>query len=293
MRRVVAIAQPDTEEAIAFVAAFDGVEGVDVELIETTGEEEVHEVVGRLVDEGVATIASVGGDGALNLIIGGLRDAGEAGRRVAVVPVRAGTVNLVSKTLGLDDLDTTVEAIVADRTREIDVAESERGVFVLNSSTGYDAAVIGDAADHSDAALGQARFAIEGIKRLRHDHPTHVRVTCDGEVTYDGPAMSVVTMNIGERASKGFSVAPDAELDDGVLDVAVIKAESLRRFLGVIVKLALRRDVERRNLVRARGAEIEIEWAGEVASQRDGDADDPVTSLSVRTHHRALRVHTA
>ncbi|WP_420450899.1 diacylglycerol/lipid kinase family protein [Ilumatobacter sp.] len=296
-RRLVAIAQPDTEEAAEFVAAFDDVDDVEVELIETTGEEEVREVIARVVSEGVDTIASVGGDGALNLVIGGLWDAGGGGgaalRDVTVVPVRSGTVNLVSKTMGLDSLDTTVDAIVAGRSRAMDVGRSEAGVFVLNSSSGYDAAVIGDAADHSDATLGQVRFAVEGIKRLRDEDPVHVTVRCDGVQLHDGPAMSVVTMNIGERASDDFHVAPDAEIDDGLLDVAVIRAESLSRFLGVIVKLALRRDVERRHLVRAQAEHVEIEWSRSVASQRDGDADDEVTSLDVRVHPGALRIHCA
>lgn len=292
-RRVAVIAPPDTEAAREFVGRFDDTADVDAELVETTNEDEVAEAVERAVDDGVGTIASVGGDGALNLIVGGLLDRADGSGGVTVVPVRDGTVNLVSKTIGLDTLEATVDAVVAGRARSIDVGRTEQGVFVLNSSSGYDAAVIGDAADHGDAALGQLKFAQAGLKRLRRDSPKSVTVTCDGEEVFDGRAMSVILMNIGQRASDGFDVAPDAEFDDGVLDVAIVRVASIPAMLKTIVQLAFNRPIDRTDLVRAQGAQIDIEWAHPVSSQRDGDADDPVRTLSVQVLPAALRIHHA
>ncbi len=294
-RRVVVVSQPDVAEAGEFVALFVDTD-VEVELVETESEDDVRDAVAQAIEDGADTIASVGGDGALNLIAGALAsidevDTADGGPRV--VPVRAGTVNLVSKTLGLDSPETTADAVIADRHRPIDIGSTDQGPFVLNASSGYDAAVIDDAHDHSDARFGQLQFLKAGLSRLRRSSPTRVAVTCDGDVVFDGRAMSVIVMNIGQRASEKFDVAPDAEFDDGLLDVAIVRADSIPRFAVIVARLALGRPVDRSALVRAQAERIDVEWSRPVASQRDGDADDPIRTLSIRVRPKTLRIHHA
>ncbi|MGA9276367.1 diacylglycerol/lipid kinase family protein [Ilumatobacter sp.] len=286
-RRVVVIARPDDPDADAFVEKFDGTD-VDVELHRTESPDELGEVVGRAVESGVDAIAAVGGDGALNLVAEALA-ARESS--IPVVSVRGGTVNLMAQVLGLDTIDLAVEAVLSGRTRVIDLGETEQGVFVMNASMGYDAAVIADAADHSDARFGRLRFMVEGMRRLVRDSPRHVTVGVDGADLYAGQAMSVIVFNVGNRVSDGFAVAPEASLDDGLLDVAVVRVASLRRMIVTVGRLALGREVPRDDVVRAQGERIEVAWARRVESQRDGDADGDVTRLTARVLPAALHIH--
>ncbi|MEP4651441.1 MAG: hypothetical protein ABJ314_14755, partial [Ilumatobacter sp.] len=86
-------------------------------------------------------------------------------------------------------------------------------------------------------------------------------------------------------------VAPDAVPDDGLLDVAVVRVDTVRRMAATVWRLVRRRNVPDRDVVRAQGVSIRVDWWTEVASQRDGDADDPVRSLAATCRPGVLRIH--
>lgn len=286
--RLTVIGQPDKTAMGEFIALFDDDPSVTVDGVRTETPDEVADAVAAALTRGVDCIASVGGDGSNNLVVSALLDSGSD---VTFAPVPAGTVNLVAHVLGVDDAEMSADAVRTGRVRTIDVGETEQGIFVLNASTGFDAAVIGDADDHSDARFGRLSFLRAGLRRLRRESGEHVRVEVDDEVVFDGRAMSVIVMNFGQRGSESLSVAPDAEPDDGVLDVAIVRVETIRRMVATAARLVLRRDVPDRDAVRAQGARISIEWAAAVPSQRDGDAVDPARSLTAKCRPQVLTIH--
>ena len=69
----------------------------------------------------------------LALAVGALVDLGSS---VPVVPVRAGTVNLMTQVLGLETPGKAADAVLQGRVRTIDVGETNQGVFFMNASTG-------------------------------------------------------------------------------------------------------------------------------------------------------------
>lgn len=286
--RLTVIGQPQKSTMGEFVSLFDDDSSIVVDEARTETPDEVADAVDAALSRGVDCIASVGGDGSNNLVVAAMLG---SDADVTFAPVPAGTVNLVAHVLGIETAEKSADAIRAARVRSIDVGETEQGIFVLNASTGYDAAVIGDADDHSDARFGRLSFLRAGLRRLRRESGEHVRVEVDGDEVFDGRAMSVIVMNFGQRGSESLEVAPDAEPDDGVLDVAIVRVETIRRMIATAIRIALRRDVPDRDAVRARGARIEVEWDHEVPSQRDGDADAPVRSLTATCRSSALRIH--
>ena len=284
------IARPNVGATDEFVSLFDDEPSVVVEVIITETPDAVDAAVERATRWGADSIATIGGDGAMNLVVGAMI---RAGSDIAVAPVPAGTVNLATQVFGLDDAQATADAIIVGSERTIDVAETDQGVFVLNSSTGFDAAVIEDADDHSEARFGQLRFLQAGLRRLRREAGAGVRVVVDGDTVFAGRAMSVIVMNVGQRVSDSLHVAPDAEPDDGVLDVAIVRADTVARMAATVWRLIQRREVPDRDALRAQGARIGVDWEHAVAIQRDGDSDDPVSSTSVVCRPSALRIHCA
>lgn len=285
--RTVVIARPDDEVAAQFVDDVRSTD-VDVELVEIDDVDGVIEAAAEAARSGAEIVASVGGDGSINLVAAGLLSVEESSTVLAPVP--NGTVNLVNHVLGLDTPDDTKQALLEGTSRSIDVGETEAGVFVLNASSGYDAAVIADGADHSDSMLGRVRFLVEGARRLWRDKPVRVTVTCDGEQLLDGPAMSVLVMNFGQRGGESFDVAPDASFDDGVLDVAVVRTGSPWRTVVDLVRLARGRPVEPSDMLRTQASEVEVAWARPVPAQRDGDAGDEADSLTYSVRPGALQI---
>lgn len=289
-RHLVVIAQPAMPEVDEFVALFDDEPTVTVEVITTESPDDVDAALAQAIDRGADSVASVGGDGAVNIVAAALV---RAGSDLAIAPVPAGTVDLATQVFGLDDMRATADAVIAGRTRTIDVGETDQGVFVLNASTGFDAAVIDDADDHSDDRFGQLRFLQAGLRRMRRQTGEDVHVEVDDSTVFEGRAMSVIVMNVGQRVSDSLHVAPDAEADDGALDVVIVRADTIRRMAVTVWRLIRRREVPARDAVRAQGEQIRIVWAEAVASQRDGDADEPVTTTTAVCRPGALRVHCA
>jgi diacylglycerol kinase (ATP) len=285
---VVVIARPDDEVAADFVDDLRQSD-LDVSLVETDDAERVIAAATEAARAGVRYVASVGGDGSINLVAQGLLSA-EGSGDTTLAPVPNGTVNLVNHVLDLDTPGDTAQAVRDAAIRTLDVGRTEEGVFVLNASSGYDAAVIADGADHSDSPLGRVRFLLEGARRLKRDAPGRVRVDCDGERLFDGRAMSVIVMNFGQRGGERFDVAPDAQPDDGVLDVAVVRTGSLWRSVAVLARLALGRHVDPQDVLRAQASDVDVEWGRSVVTQRDGDADAEARRVSYAIAPGALRI---
>ncbi|WP_040495960.1 diacylglycerol/lipid kinase family protein [Ilumatobacter nonamiensis] len=281
------VSRPDDEVAGRFVDAL-GRRGLRVEHVTV---DDPHAVVAAAADAartGSTAVCSVGGDGSVNLVAQGLLSVDD--HDTVLAPVPNGTVNLVNHVLDLDTPDDTIAALDAQRSRSIDVGETEAGVFVLNASSGYDAAVIGDGEDHSDSMLGRVRFLVEGARRLRRDEPVPVTVTCDGHELFAGRAMSVLVLNFGQRGGESFDVAPDARFDDGVLDVVVVRTGSLWRTVVDLARLAVGRQVAPADMVRAQATTVEVAWDRPVATQRDGDVDEPGDRLTYAVRPGALRI---
>ena len=93
-----------------------------------------------------------------------------------------------------------------------------------------------------------------------------------GEEWFDDDALSVLVLNVANRGSTRIRLVPDAEPDDGVLDVLVIRARrrSMFRYAWALFR---REDPSDEVAVVGRARRIEVEWEDETASQRDGDAD--------------------
>lgn len=287
-RLVIVIARRDTEGVAEFVALVGSHASIDVEVIFTDTVGDVDDAVSTAADRGASTIASAGGDGALNLVASAVV---RSGSDITVVPVPFGTVNLASQVFGLATVDEVVDAIVADSTRVIDVGETDQGLFVLNASTGFDAAVIDDAEDHSDARFGKLAFLRAGVRRLRRQSGTHVQVASDDVTVFEGQAMSVLMMNVGQRVSDSLHIAPDAEPDDGLLDIVVVRADSIPRMMTTVWRLVRGREVPERDAVRAQAARTVIGWSSERSVQRDGDPDASRRLLTVSCRAAALRIH--
>lgn len=287
-RRIVVLAKPGDDEATRrFVDALDRrCLDVTVVLEQPQGEDEVAAVVDRAVADGASAVGLVGGDGTLNLVAQRL-----VGTGVAVAIGAAGTVNMVATVLGVAEADASAAAVADGEVVEIDVGECEAGVFALNASSGTDAGVIGDADDHSEARFGRLRFARAAIRRLWNDRPGRVEVRVDDRRFFAGRAMSVVVLNFAQRASSAFEMLDAAVPDDGLLDVAVVRAPSLRRNALVLWQRVRRREVADQDLVSTQGLRIDVAWASPVPTQRDGDVDEPRRTITYRVRPAALAIH--
>lgn len=188
----------------------------------------VRDLVGRDADEaldlaraavagGVESLVVCGGDGMVHL---GAQAVAATGVPLGIVP--AGTGNDAARYLDLPrtDLVAAVDRVLAGRTRTIDLARSGSRWFVTVLAAGFDA-LVNERANAMTWPRGQMRYNLATLATLRVFEPLPYTLEIDGR-RLRTDAMLVAVGN-GPSFGGGLRITEGALLDDGMLDVVIIK----------------------------------------------------------------------
>jgi diacylglycerol kinase (ATP) len=261
------------------VALLDG--RVDVEIVEP--DDDLAGAV-RSAADGADTVAVVGGDGSQEAAAAAL-----AGTDTALGVVPGGTVNLLARILGVGSLDSAAAAIADGRTQTIDLGDVDGSTFVLNASSGFDAAVM-QRVDDGAKRWGRVGYFAAGVRELVSHRPGRAVVTVDGREWYRGRAMTVLVTNFGQRGSADLTVAPGSAPDDGQLDVVVQRSDTVPTMARTIWALLRDRTPRAVDLLVGHGRRIEVRWARPTTTQRDGDATGTAREIVHEIRPAQLRV---
>ena len=205
----------------------------------STAVDQVAEALGG----GASLVIAAGGDGTVREVAGAMR---HTRTPFAVVPV--GTANLFARNAGIPiDTATAVRAAFTGEDRSVDVGVIEYrnpdGVrrstpFLVMSGFGVDADMVAYADPVLKRRFGWIAYVVPIIRGLfRRDRP-RVSWKEDGGPIRSGRTHTMFVGNCG-TVSAGLDVLPDALLDDGVLDVLMVR--SLEGWDGVRVTRWLHR----------------------------------------------------
>lgn len=183
------------------------------------------------VADGVEALVVVGGDGMCHL---GVQAVAGTTTRLGVIP--AGTGNDVARYLDLPRRDPAAAAdrVIAGRTRTIDLARSGDRYFVTVLAAGFDA-IVNERANRMSWPRGQMRYNLATLAELRTFRPLPYTLDLDGE-TRHLDAMLVAVGN-GPSFGGGLRITEGAVLDDGLLDVVLIKPMSKAGLVTTYPKL--------------------------------------------------------
>ena len=172
------------------------------------------------VADGVDALVVVGGDGMAHL---GAQAVATTGTALGMIP--AGTGNDVARYFDLPRKDPLAAAdrVVAGRTRTCDLARSGSSYYVTVLAAGFDA-VVNERANRMTWPKGQMRYNLATLAELRTFEPLPYTLEIDG-VTLRTEAMLVAVGN-GPSFGGGLRITEGARLDDGLLDVVIIKPMS-------------------------------------------------------------------
>lgn len=189
------------------------------------------ELARKAVASGVEALVVCGGDGMVNL---GAQVLAGTGIPLGIIPV--GTGNDTARALGIprDDVAAAADVIVGARTREIDLARSGDRFYATVLAAGFDAAV-NERANHMSWPQGQLRYTIATVAELRSFRPIHYTLEIDG-VTRQTEAMLVAVGN-SDSFGGGLRLTHGASLDDGLLDVVIIRPLSKAKLVRAYPKL--------------------------------------------------------
>jgi YegS/Rv2252/BmrU family lipid kinase len=228
------------------------------------------------------TVVALGGDGLLRPLVGGLKNT-DGG--LAIVPCGRG--NDLARMLGVptDPADAARLAVEGEE-RLIDVATVEGTPYMGVASFGLDS----DAnriANEAKLVKGNAVYAYAGIRALAAWKPAQFSVVIDGE-RHEFTGCTVAVGN-SKVYGGGMYALPAAEIDDGLLDVMLVKDGPKLKLLALLPKLFKGTHGSSELIEFLRGEEIEVSSDRPFAIYADGDPIGATPAI-MRVERRCLRV---
>jgi YegS/Rv2252/BmrU family lipid kinase len=255
--------------------------GLEYRLVLTTSLEHGCEEARQAAAAGEIPVV-MSGDGLIGQV-GGLLAGGEV--PMGLIP--GGRGNDLARVLGIPtEIERAVELLAGGSTRAIDVGEVNGRRFLGIASCGFDS----DAnriANQARLVKGNLVYLYAALRALAAWKPARFELALDGDLRrFTG--FSVAAAN-SKAYGGGMFVAPDAELDDGKLDVVWVSGTAKLHYLANLPKVFKGRHVDNDEVTIVRAAEVTISADRPFAVYADGDhlADLPAT---IRVLPRALTV---
>ena len=257
-------------EAVVPVARLLREAGAVVDVTYSPGPKAMAGLVTEALDRG-DVVVSVGGDGMLSSLAGAVSSAGGT---LAVLP--AGRGNDFARMLGLPEQP-------ADQARlllEADVRKVD--LLALGLPGAADRRVAGSVYSGVDARASEIvdrvqwlprrlQYPYAAIRSLATYRPARYQVTVDGD-TRDYLAANVVVAN-SAYYGKGMKIAPDAVVDDGLLDVVVIEAAGKLDLIRSLPKVYDGSHVGLPEVTVLRGRRVELRAEGRTPVPVGGDGE--------------------
>ena len=245
------------------------------DLVQTTRPGEAAELAARALEQGFDKIVAAGGDGTVNEIVNGCQShAGAEGwGALGILPIGSG--NDLAWTLGLSpDLVTACARVFNGKRREIDLGRVTDGngrsrYFCNGVGIGFDGTVAREVQKITWAG-GFAKYLL-GLARTFLFYYDAPQVT----IRYDDREISdrimMLTVSNGRRHGGGFIITPEATLDDGRLDLCIVRRVGRLGILQLIPKFLQGVHVDDARVQMDRGGRVVVEVPDGLATHLDGE----------------------
>ena len=175
-------------------------------------------------------ITAVGGDGSINEIARSL-----AGTETALAIIPCGSGNGLARTLGIPVIpNMAVKYLNKAEFKTIDTCEVNKQFFLSLAGAGYDSQVARRYQFLEGRGFKTYFKAILGS--FFNYKPLEYTLNIDGEII-KRTALLVTVCN-STQYGYGFKISPKAELDDGLMDVVIVKKPQLWRMPFVLMNIA-------------------------------------------------------
>lgn len=255
--------------------------GHDLVVTPTRSLEHADELTAAAVaDERV--VVAMGGDGIIGRVAGGVAAAGGV---LGVLP--GGRGNDFCRAAGIPrDAVAACAVLTSGEERAIDLGYAGEAAFLGIASVGFDSDVQ-ERVLESRLPLGQLVYLYGSLATVARWRPATFSCTIDGELV-SVTGWSVAVANSGVYGG-GMRLAPDASLEDGLLDVVMTSTSTRRTFLRALPKVFKGTHVDMPNCTIRRASVVELSADRPFRVFADGD---PVASLpcTVTVRAGAVRV---
>jgi len=265
------------EEALAVLRA-----GASVEVAATSSPGELDSVLHRA---GSRRIVVAGGDGSMHAVVAALHRRHElAGRVIGLLPL--GTGNDFARGNGIPlDITEAAQLVLDGEPRPVDLLIDELGEIVVNNvhvGAGAQASRRGHRWKHRLHAIGVGKvnlgklgYPIGALLAATQPPAIRLRVKVDDRIVndLDTPVLMVALGN-GAQVGGGTELTPEADTEDGRIDVMISRSVGPLAKFGYVAQLRKGDHHEREDVLYLRGTTVTI-TGEEFWASADGEINGP------------------
>ena len=230
------------------------------------------------------TIFAMGGDGTVNKVVPYIVNTDKV---LGIIP--CGTANLLAAKLGLSgNINKTLKILDKQNVRKIDVFDINGDKCALRCGFGYDSDIICKTPQSLKNRFGYFAYFIAGIIfgfRLKN---REYKMTIDGN-TKKVNASCIIFANAANMYKNIVTLGNGAELDDGLMDIFVLKITNpvifYLEFLSII--LGIRNNNSRAEYFKAKNVRIENSW---LVCHIDGEKKNLKDDIDIKILEKSVRV---
>ncbi|MFI5242729.1 MAG: diacylglycerol/lipid kinase family protein, partial [Gemmatimonadales bacterium] len=273
---------PDIRKTFAAVGV------TDVRLTERPGDEK--SLAALALQDGATTIVACGGDGTWSNAANAILDAGSTCRLALLA---AGTGNDFAKTVGAParDLAETARLAVEGPDKLVDVGRIENRYFLNVTGFGFDIAVLDDL-ENIPMLTGDLLYLGAALRQLFRFRGLTIDITTTAVARGARAHLMLIIAN-GKNFGGMFKIAPDARIDDGMLDaISILDASPLTR-ISMLAAAPSGKHVRNSLVLSEQASSFTLTFSAPPAYETDGEYNRAVSStIEVACVPRALRVAT-
>jgi diacylglycerol kinase (ATP) len=244
-----------------------------MDIVMTIAEGDALRAAEEAARDGYDTLFVAGGDGTLNEVLNGVARVPGKLSEVVLGVVPLGTGNDFATALGYPaELEATLAALASATPAAVDVGVVNERHF-LNVSGGGFIAEVSDAVDTQlKSVAGKLAYLIGGAQVLFTHEPIHAAVTWNiGTEQHDGQfELHAFAVCNSTQVGGGRLIAPDAILDDGLLDVCLIGAMPLVEFVALLRRVSTGDHIDDPRVTYFRADQITMHFDRPVKVNTDG-----------------------
>ena len=210
--------------------------GAELEIINTTHPGHAKELAQSLDFNGFNGICPIGGDGTMHEIINGMMLRQDKSK-IPIGLITGGTGNSFMHDLEMLDPIDAARAVVGGKKQSIDIVDLSVGgkqIYIFNI-IGW--GLVTDAGIKAEYIrwLGHNRYTVSAAFEVLCKKRRPARLILDDKI-YDDNFLFIIACNT-KHTGKGMKMAPKSELDDGLLDVIVVKDASRLELFNLLPKV--------------------------------------------------------
>lgn len=218
------------------------------------------------IEDDYKYILIAGGDGTVDTVVNCMKSK-KIDIPIAILPV--GTANDFAKFIGMPaDIEKACKQILNTDVKKVDLGKINDKYFINVASMGLFTDISQKIDINLKNTMGKLAYYIKGIEQLPNFRKLKVKVK-SSKNHFDGDMYLILIFN-GQTAGN-LNFAYKAHLDDGLLDVIIIKASNPVDMIGLFINMLKGDHLDNSSIMYFKTDELEIESYEDITTDIDGE----------------------